>query len=305
MSWAQYIPAVASFVGNALGSIGHSSSSSGYDEKAYKSQLTSSAASSLKLNKALMDYQQKLQKASRQSSYMDTRIDLESAGYNPLLAVGQQSGYMGVSSGISDQGSVAERATSSDSAMNVISTLSNAFNTSRSVTSQNKRNATLNEIGKGELLNNQAMTNSNILFNNAKIQNTNSATDAQNWQNAMNNIYGEQQIRQNLENSIKQGNLTDAQVSQVKRSIQKSYVEEAKLLSDISSNNQASAESASRTALNNQKAIQELGYTRWSNDHPILSGIVTGSQRFNLPGLRIGFSGFKDSKSSYKGKGGK
>lgn len=70
--------------------------------------LSNSAKATQNLNQRLMDYQYALERSSRQTSYQDTRKDLEAAGYNPLLAVGQQSNYVPVSSGVSAQSSMQE-----------------------------------------------------------------------------------------------------------------------------------------------------------------------------------------------------
>ena len=50
----------------------------------------SSSSESFKHSSALMQKQYDLYRQSRQTAYQDTRQSLEAAGYNPLLAVGQQ-----------------------------------------------------------------------------------------------------------------------------------------------------------------------------------------------------------------------
>lgn len=55
-----------------------------------------SAASSFAYSKALQEHQYELERQSRQTAYQDTRYSLEQAGYNPMLAVGSQSGSLPV-----------------------------------------------------------------------------------------------------------------------------------------------------------------------------------------------------------------
>lgn len=55
-----------------------------------------SAKKSFEYSMALQQHQYDLERKSRQTAYQDTRQSLEAAGYNPLLAVGQQSGSLPV-----------------------------------------------------------------------------------------------------------------------------------------------------------------------------------------------------------------
>ncbi len=57
---------------------------------------SNSAKKSFEYSKALQQHQYELERQSRQTAYQDTRQSLEAAGYNPLLAVGQQSGSLPV-----------------------------------------------------------------------------------------------------------------------------------------------------------------------------------------------------------------
>lgn len=51
---------------------------------------SNSAMTSYILSKKLQEHQYELNRMTRQTAYQDTRYSLENAGYNPLLAVGQQ-----------------------------------------------------------------------------------------------------------------------------------------------------------------------------------------------------------------------
>ena len=65
---------------------------------------SNSAAASLAASMALQNHQYELNRKTRQTAYQDTRYSLESAGYNPLLAVGQQAqgGTFGASLSVQD-----------------------------------------------------------------------------------------------------------------------------------------------------------------------------------------------------------
>lgn len=57
---------------------------------------SNSARKSYEYSRLLQQHQYDLERKSRQTAFQDTRQSLESAGYNPLLAVGQQSGSLPV-----------------------------------------------------------------------------------------------------------------------------------------------------------------------------------------------------------------
>lgn len=107
--------------------------------------LSNSAKATQNLNQRLMDYQYALERESRQSSYQDTRIDLEKAGYNPLLAVGQQSNYTPVSSGVSAQSDNVESMANLKSGIESVSALNSARNESRN-TAVNEGNLDLQRV---------------------------------------------------------------------------------------------------------------------------------------------------------------
>lgn len=70
-----------------------------------------SAKQSYKYSKKLQEHQYALERQSRQTAYQDTRQSLEAAGYNPLLAVSDQSGSLPVGNQMSVTDPATERLT--------------------------------------------------------------------------------------------------------------------------------------------------------------------------------------------------
>lgn len=95
------VPTLLSAGKSALGTLG-ASALSGLGSKISSffggSSKANSAKSSYLYSRALMEHQYELERQSRQTAYQDTRYSLEQAGYNPMLAVGQQSGSLPVGS---------------------------------------------------------------------------------------------------------------------------------------------------------------------------------------------------------------
>lgn len=86
---AKYAPKVINGVQNVMSLFGNKSNS---------------ALQSFEYSKALQQHQYELNRLTRQTSFQDTRQSLEEAGYNPLLAVGNQSngGTFGASLNVTD-----------------------------------------------------------------------------------------------------------------------------------------------------------------------------------------------------------
>lgn len=86
---AKYAPKIINGVQNIMGLFGNKSNS---------------AKVSFEYSKALQQHQYDLNRLTRQTAFQDTRQSLENAGYNPLLAVGQQAqgGTFGASLNVQD-----------------------------------------------------------------------------------------------------------------------------------------------------------------------------------------------------------
>lgn len=185
---------------------------------------SNSAKQSLSLNKKLMDYQYKLERESRQHHFEDTRFDLENAGYNPMLAVGQQSNYTPVSSGVVPQSGVQESSELATTMAGVSSAMSGI--------ARNKvmnQNDTLNSLGQ-------------FALNKSEVNLNNMRADYQAEQNRIQKLTGLTQAMatiKNLESS------TSANNSAVK--------------ANLASASKAGAEAINQT-LENQVKSDEVAY---------------------------------------------
>lgn len=88
---------------------------------------SNSAKKSFEYSKALQQHQYELERKSRQTAYQDTRQSLEEAGYNPLLAVGQQSGSLPVGNQMSVTDPETERLQNSVALANAIAELKKKY----------------------------------------------------------------------------------------------------------------------------------------------------------------------------------
>lgn len=82
---------------------------------------SNSAKKSFEYSKALQQHQYELERESRKTAYQDTRYSLEQAGFNPLLATGQQSGSLPVGNQMSVQDERTENLQNAVSAMSALS----------------------------------------------------------------------------------------------------------------------------------------------------------------------------------------
>lgn len=146
-----------------------------------KGLMSNSAKVTRNLNQNLMDYQYALERQSRQTSYQDTRMDLEGAGYNPLLAVGQQSNYTPVSSGVSANSQGVEASTIAGNSSMAMKNLSDVRNNTKSTNVLAKAQNYINDL------------------NIAKAELTRSQTTGQDITNRVDNLYKESQALENLE----------------------------------------------------------------------------------------------------------
>lgn len=146
-----------------------------------KGLMSNSAKVTQNLNQKLMDYQYALERQSRQTSYQDTRMDLEGAGYNPLLAIGQQSNYTPVSSGVSANSQGVEGSTIASNSSMAMKNLSDVRNNTKSTNVLAKAQNYINDL------------------NIAKAELTRSQTTNQDITNNVDRAYKESQALENLE----------------------------------------------------------------------------------------------------------
>lgn len=235
-------------------------------ENAYNTQFMSNSSKATEaLNKNLMDYQYNLERQSRQSSFQDTRKDLESAGYNPLLAVGQQSGYTNVGSGVSTQSEGLENSQLASSAVSMAQQFNDMRNANATVKQSAQRLA--NDILSSKYTND---------LTSAQAEKARSETRGQDINNTIENIYGMTRAKLQLEN-------LGMSTKQIKQSIINSMKQ---LENDTKVANSTSALNYANAKANIHNAFKTKGTSR--------------STTRNYPGLNmhIGPLGF-----GYTGKG--
>lgn len=84
---------------------------------------SNSAKKSFEYSKALQQHQYELERQSRQTAFQDTRYSLEQAGYNPLLATGQQASSLPVGNTMSVQDDRTENLNNAISAISALSSV--------------------------------------------------------------------------------------------------------------------------------------------------------------------------------------
>lgn len=105
-----------------------------------------SAKQSLSYSKALQNHQYQLERQSRQTAYGDTRKSLEDAGYNPMLAVGQQSGSLPVGNQLTVQDEKSERLQNSIALGSAIANMRNLWSQTSLNKSQEGVNSTVKDL---------------------------------------------------------------------------------------------------------------------------------------------------------------
>lgn len=214
--------------------------------------LSNSAKATIDTNKQLMQYQYALERQSRQTSYGDTRKDLESAGYNPLLAIGQQSNYTPVSSGVQandaetqDVANANLRANTMSSVLGTATSAYSAYNQATNLTKQTASNILSSNFAND--------------LNSARTELTRSQAVGQDIQNAIQNATGLKQAIANLD-------LTNFQKNKLSQDIAESQ-------SNILRNSALAEESRSRKLLNEQQAQTQGHYASYMNRHPWINTV--------------------------------
>lgn len=224
--------------------------------------LSNSALATLDVNRQLMNYQYELERASRRSSFNDTKYDLLTAGYNPLLAVGHQSNYTPVSSGVSAIDRETEAINNNASKVSAVSSLANMASNTYATMQQGQRFKSMNMT---DLIN--ALSNRSL--NAAKIENLNSATIGQDIQNNIQSLVGLDQAVATLRNTQSNTRLNEQQIKKLQSDIVTSNYENLLLQSQAQNNNITSA-------LASQNMPRAVNASNWERRHPRLSGFLYG-----------------------------
>lgn len=180
---------------------------------------SNSAQVSFDLSKKLQEHQYQLNRLTRQTSFQDTRHSLEAAGYNPLLAVGEQAqgGTFGASLNVQDP--------NSENLQNRLSKIATLVNiaSQRSQAQVNSANASLaNEQSKAtvqDVINKKNTTSAQVSLLNAQ-------TEKQKLDNDITRQYGLQSAKANLEyiKSSSSKNYSDVSVNNAERNLKKAQI---------------------------------------------------------------------------------
>lgn len=195
------------------------------------------------LNKNLMDYQYALERQSRRTSFNDTRMDLESAGYNPLLAVGSQSNYTPVSSGVSGSSADVENSGVGMSRASALSNYADAMATG--VGSYNQTRQVTSDLLSSLYKNDEASAHAEYMRD---------LSAGQVIQNLVDSQYKMQQASENLK-------LTKTQRYKLNQDMLESQA-------NIQNMMQAISESKSREANNALNYMSNSAVAQWNSKHP-------------------------------------
>lgn len=221
-----------------------------------------SGLDSYKYSRALQEHQYELNRKSRQTSYQDTRYDLEQAGYNPLLAVGQQSNGGTFGSTLNTQDPKSERLQNLLSSMQTASGVH--LNSSQAVLNNRNGLATIQNA-----LNNTNQTNANIgLINQQAI--------GQGIQNNIQSAYGMANMYHTIQNLIAQTGNYKAQSA-----LAHAQVPVAKALTNVYTNTAHLVNAQTQGQLSNN--VVSARQAQWVKSHPVLSGFGIGMQNVGVP----------------------
>lgn len=211
------------------------------------------------INRELTGYNYGLERDSRQTQFQDTRKDLESAGYNPLLALGVQSQGMNPSMTQSNAGF---NGADSDAVINAMNSASSAYNNTRQIDQLIRQTDSNISSAKAQDV---------VNYNLAELYH--SQERGQDINNTIQSAYGLETANQQLKNLKKDGLIKDWQAKEIKQNIAESMV-------------RASNYSAQTSNLKQQYDIYEP-QRRFSKSHPVAHGTM---QRLN-PASALGALG--------------
>lgn len=202
---------------------------------------------SYKYAKKLAKYNYNLERESRQTSYGDTRKSLEDAGYNPMLAVNQQSqGLTPSSTGINASSSEID--------------IAGAINSAMALRDQVKRNDTLNTVDLQNAENNAISTMQNSALTKAQTENQLIKNDVDKV-TALDTAYA--QLDDITAHSAKQRQ----EIRNLKQDVQESQSRIIKNLSDVDVNKANVLNVNSATTGQNLRNQSEQDYIKWLNDY--------------------------------------
>lgn len=265
-----------------------------YDKLLNEQLMGTSAKTTQVLNQNLMDYQYNLERQSRQTSFYDTKQDLLSAGYNPLLAVGQQSNYVPVSSGVQGDSATVENANLGATRAGILSTVAGTVNQTSATMSQNRRNAVLNSID-------QMSTIANVGKTLAEKMNVNSSTVYQNLQNAITSATGLERANAEIDKIKTETNLSKKQIDKIQSDINTNSILNLLYNSERMVNNAKVGNIAEQTKSVHSANVGNYEFAKWMSQHPKMAGLYSAVNGFKMPtfGFRLNL-GLGNSK-----KGGK
>lgn len=257
-------------------------------EYGYNSQLMSQSAKATEaLNQNLMDYQYNLERQSRQTSFQDTRKDLEGAGYNPLLAVGQQSNYTPVSSGVTADSGQVEQGNVNSQKLSMLSGIADTINQTSATRSQVKRNNILNE-------NETQSVRANIQETLARAGQIVSATKGQELDNYIKDVTGLTRANAEIDKLLADTDLSRKQKEAVASEIKLNGVRSVLLNAQTATANaETGLANAHRQQVNSAtkgQNIENERNERWlgvEKRHPY----ITGASRLGLYGAMNNFAG--------------
>lgn len=192
-------------------------------------------------------YQYNLERDSRRSAFQDTRYDLEQAGYNPLLALGQQS--QGLNVGMST-GSASFNGADSSAVIDSLNSAVNSYNSTRMTNSNIDSSKYVNDV------------------NLAQSEFIRSQTRGQDINNVIQDRYGLQKAISEINHLKSQGILNNSQA--------KYYTKQLAV-----ADSQIAVNSAEAQVLRSQRVLNQQQYDinaptqRFAKSHPVAHGTLS------------------------------
>ena len=215
-------------------------------------------------------YQYHLERDSRRSAFQDTRYDLEKAGYNPLLALGQQS--QGLNVGM-NSGSANFNGADSSAVIDSLNSAVNSYNSTRLANSSIDSSKYQNDV------------------NLAQSEYIRSQTRGQDINNVIQDRYGLQKAISEINQLKSQGILNNSQA--------KYYTKQLAV-----ADSQIAVNSAEAQVLRSQRVLNQQQYDinaptqRFAKSHPVAHGILS---RVNPVSAIGGLAGLKYMLNNKKG----